>query len=953
MSPSTFVFIDAAIENYALLASGVSETATVVVLDQTQDGIEQVSAALQAQQTVDSVHIFSHGAPGALQLGTSYLSLDTIDTYDLQPWQQALKNANLLLYGCRLAAEGGDRFLNELHRRTGANIAATATPTGSAAKGGDWHLEQTIGAVEVISVLRSEVMAAYDSVLEFIVPNLLYAVATTTENNVTPSQLRVVDLETGNSPVIAPLLFQTFALARQATTGRLYYIETNGSVTARDPDSTARVAYFDYQTRQNVLVGNTGVALSEGEFVKLAQAQDGRIFGMNSNTSNLYTIAVEGPNAGTATNLGQIRFNGAPLPPGGGDVAFDPNNPNRLFVTVTRPGDLAINQYQLYTVDVSAPALPATLVGDVRLPNGTVLSDVGSGSLAFGQDGFLYLTSDLDGDPQTNNTGLFQVDPATAIVVDADRVRPIARLNDFATLPTPTAQVDLILTKTDDRSTIAPGQTVTYTITVRNPTRGNLANVRLTDFIQGVNGVTWTGEFSGGAPGNLSEFLPGAKSGSGNIDVRFNLGAQATVVYTIRGTVDPNSPIGSTLSNTATVSIPDGMIDPNPGNNTQTDTTLIISATEPDVGREDDNCVPGINRRGNNRNNRLLGDNNINRLIGGNGNDLLRGFDCPDFLSGGRGRDRLRGGSGRDILQGNQGNDKLNGVRGNDRLNGGLGNDFLIGGFGSDSLRGGSGRDRLDGNAGNDRLIGNKGNDLLRGNANDDVLFGRQDNDRLRGNGGNDRLRGNVGDDRLGGARGDDFLHGGRGDDRIFGGRGADQLIGRLGNDFLSAGRGNDFLDGQANNDRLLGLGGRDRLFGRGGRDLIDGGSGADFIFGGRGVDNISGGGGNDTIVGRFNADRLVGGGGRDRFEYRGVGDAGDRIVDFSAKDDLIVMRRIFADPSYGSNRPFRQYIRLEQAGADTNVSLDFNGDRAGGFRQFISLAGVEANTVSGRNFVV
>ena len=64
-------------------------------------------------------------------------------------------------------------------------------------------------------------------------------------------------------------------------------------------------------------------------------------------------------------------------------------------------------------------------------------------------------------------------------------------------------------------------------------------------------------------------------------------------------------------------------------------------------------------------------------------------------------------------------------------------------------------------------------------------------------------------------------------------------------------------------------------------------------------------------------------------------------------------MRRIFADPSYGSNRPFRQYIRLEQAGADTNVSLDFNGDRAGGFRQFISLAGVEANTVSGRNFVV
>ncbi|MBD2090878.1 DUF4347 domain-containing protein [Microcoleus sp. FACHB-1515] len=938
---SSFVFVDQAIDQYQFLANGIDPTATVVVLDSQQDGVAQISAVLAAQASIEAVHLFSHGAPGTLQLGATTLTLDSLAAYDLAPWQQALRHANLLIYGCRVASGAvGDRFLQELHQRTGANIAATVTPTGSAAQGGDWNLEWRIGAIEPVPILHPDVMAQYDSTLEFVIPNLLFAPATTDEGNVAqPSQLRVVDLETGDSQIIAPLAFQTFALARQAGTGRLYYVETG---------ENGRVAYYDTRTGQNVtLLNRTGVFDDAGagappsQFVKLAQqAGSGIIYAMNSSTPNLFSIAVEGDTAGIATNLGAITLaNGDPLPFGGGDIAFDPENPNRLFVTVTRP-DSSTNVFQLYTVDVSAPGLPATFVGDVRLPNGIVLSDAGSGSLAFGQDGFLYLTSDIG--EITASSRLFQVDPDTGIVVDADRVRPIARLNDFATLPTVTPQVDLVLTKTDGLDSIQPGEEIVYTITVTNtsPT-GSLADIRLTDFITGVNGVTWSGVFTGGIPGDLNSFFPGAEIGTGDIDVRFNLAAQATLTYTVRGTVDPDALIGTTLENTAQVIVPPGVIDPNPEDNTDSDQT--------DIG-----CVRGINRRGrNNRDNRLLGDNDINRLTGGGRRDVLRGFGCPDTLIGNRGRDLLRGGNARDNLQGNQNNDRLNGGEGRDRLNGGLGNDTLLGSIGNDSLRGGSGRDRLLGGAGADRMVGNNGDDVMRGNRENDVMFGRLDNDRLNGNRGNDRLRGNLGRDRLGGGAGSDLVEGGRGNDVLFGGNGNDRLNGDLGLDVLVAGNGDDSLLGRAQADRLFGGAGRDQIIAGGGADRVEGGAQADVLNGGLGIDRIIGGGGADRLIGGRRTDALRGGGGRDRFEYRNTDEGGDRVLDFASAADQIDLSRIFARSGYGGERPFRQYVRLQQSGSDTLVLLDVNGDRSSGFETFITLAGVNRSSMSARNFIV
>lgn len=121
------VFIDPAVTDYTDLVAGVRSGAEVIVLEAAADGVEQISQVLAQRQNLTAVHLVSHGSPGRVQLGTSELSLETIDRYswELQAWAESLTNsAELLIYGCEVAQ--GDRgwvFVNMVHSLTGANIA--------------------------------------------------------------------------------------------------------------------------------------------------------------------------------------------------------------------------------------------------------------------------------------------------------------------------------------------------------------------------------------------------------------------------------------------------------------------------------------------------------------------------------------------------------------------------------------------------------------------------------------------------------------------------------------------------------------------------------------------------------------------------------------------------------------------------------------------------------------
>jgi hypothetical protein len=125
------VFIDPAVTDYPDLVAGVRSNVEVIVLEAMADGVEQISSVLAQRQNLTAVHLLSHGSPGRVQLGTSELSLETIDRYSwqLQAWAEALTNkAELLIYGCEVTQ--GDRgwvFVNMLHSLTGAIVTDSTT----------------------------------------------------------------------------------------------------------------------------------------------------------------------------------------------------------------------------------------------------------------------------------------------------------------------------------------------------------------------------------------------------------------------------------------------------------------------------------------------------------------------------------------------------------------------------------------------------------------------------------------------------------------------------------------------------------------------------------------------------------------------------------------------------------------------------------------------------------
>ncbi|MFE1745263.1 Calx-beta domain-containing protein [Coleofasciculus sp. H7-2] len=164
------VFIDETVENYQSLAAGVKPGTQVVILNPRQDGVTQITEVLKDCTNIKAIHIVSHGKEGTLQLGSSQLSADTLETYThfLQQWKSALiPDADILLYGCNVASGApGVAFVENLSQLMGANIAASNNLTGSVALGGDWNLEVKTGSIETPLAFDSSVMQEYTSVLE-------------------------------------------------------------------------------------------------------------------------------------------------------------------------------------------------------------------------------------------------------------------------------------------------------------------------------------------------------------------------------------------------------------------------------------------------------------------------------------------------------------------------------------------------------------------------------------------------------------------------------------------------------------------------------------------------------------------------------------------------------------------------------------------------------------------
>ncbi|MEG4575467.1 DUF4347 domain-containing protein, partial [Microcoleus sp. N3A4] len=169
----SLVVVDSRVENYEQLIGGIKAGTEVFVLSETRGAIEQITEILGQRSSITSLHIVSHGREAAVEIGSTELNLDNLETYSsqLQQWRKALsEQGNILLYGCNVAAgESGIKFIQKLSELTGANIAASNNLTGSAALGGDWELEITTGQINTELAFEKQVLESYTSVLATLV----------------------------------------------------------------------------------------------------------------------------------------------------------------------------------------------------------------------------------------------------------------------------------------------------------------------------------------------------------------------------------------------------------------------------------------------------------------------------------------------------------------------------------------------------------------------------------------------------------------------------------------------------------------------------------------------------------------------------------------------------------------------------------------------------------------
>ncbi|WP_293370070.1 DUF4347 domain-containing protein, partial [Microcoleus sp. CAWBG556] len=231
------IFVDPSVQDYQDLIQS-TDRAEIIILDDKVSGITQITNALANQKDIEALHILSHGSPGSVNLSTETINNSNLEkfTTQLQQWGKSLtQNADILLYGCEIGAdETGKNFLKRLSEITGADIAASANPTGSSELGGDWELEVQIGAIETAIPFSLNTLKTYSGVLglapkfDFAVGNLPLSVSigdingdgkpdlatanyisntasillnTTPTNATTPTFATKVDFTTGSNPI--------------------------------------------------------------------------------------------------------------------------------------------------------------------------------------------------------------------------------------------------------------------------------------------------------------------------------------------------------------------------------------------------------------------------------------------------------------------------------------------------------------------------------------------------------------------------------------------------------------------------------------------------------------------------------------------------------------------------------------------------------------------------------
>jgi ELWxxDGT repeat protein len=908
--------MDAAVENYSSLVAGVLPGFEAIILDSTQDGVQQITQVLSQRQNLASVHIVSHGSCGSVQLGTANLSWNTLSFYanQLQSWQNALTDtAQILLYGCNVAAGAvGKAFVQRLSELTSALVAASDDLTGNAALGGDWELEVQTGCDAVTLAFSQLSMETYQGVL-----------------NSQPYLVADINPGTGSSN---PWNVKNF-------NGTLYF-------TAYDPAYGREIWKLDKTTGQPVRLTdiNPGTGSSDPgylnningtlyfvaydstygrQFWKLDSTTDQpvRLTNINKTTTDWtsygYGFQINGNLYFIVYNLTQSKEQLWKFDETAGDIVqiisdmdeiidiFNFNNTLYLsFKSSTYTGLVKIDNtdnvvrvlgtthdkdYSIYppyflteangtlyfivTVYFINPGLWKI---DNNTGNAVLVDDRGGSHLASFNDTLYFLGDESD---------LWWIDKTTGNLVQHRDIYPDSQLFNPGALNNVNGTLYFFAYNSVNQDGLeflwkidnATGKAVRladiypelelltiyyyYPLTEINGTLYFVA-------YSATNGQElWKIDYTTGKPTRITDINPGTGSSSPYLLTYLNGTLYFSAYNPTTGRELWALPL-SDGSNSLPIATDDSFT-------TNQNTSIIISAAtllanDTDADGDPLSVTPIIQPS----HGSLIDNNDGTYTYTPNQN--YYGTDSFTYsISDGR------GGSSTAIVNltikktitGTSASETINGTAEAEIIYGLDGNDTLYGGLGNDTLYGGAGNDWLDGGAGADVMIGGSGNDIY-------FVDNPQDTIIEEANGGTDTVISTIswqlgehlenltltGSNAINGTgnSGNNVIIGNSAANVLSGGDGNDWLSGGAGNDTLYGGTGNDTLYGDAGNDILYGDAGNDSLFGGAGNDTLYGGAGNDWLDGGAGADVMVGGSGNNIYFVDNPLDTVIGGGGID-----------------------------------------------------------------------------------------
>jgi uncharacterized repeat protein (TIGR01451 family) len=322
-----------------------------------------------------------------------------------------------------------------------------------------------------------------------------------------------------------------------------------------------------------------------------------------------YTIdvAISPAATGTLTNVAAVSAPGAVVDP-------DPSNDQATDADPLAPAaDVSITKTDGLTSAVPGTSVTYTVVvanaGPSDAPGTTVVDPepvgatftswtcapgAGAGCAAASGSGPIATTVDLPAGGSATFTVTAAIDPAvtgslvnTATATVAPGIVDPVPGNDAASdSDTLTPRADLSVTKTNGVAFAVPGTSVTYTIDVANAGPSDVVAATVADVVPAeLTGVTWTCAAGAGAACTAS--------GSGDIADAIDLPAGSSVVYTLSGTVAASA--AGTLDNTASVTAPAGVVDPDPGNDSATDSDPLVAEADLSITKTDGvtSAVPG------------------------------------------------------------------------------------------------------------------------------------------------------------------------------------------------------------------------------------------------------------------------------------------------------------------------------------------------------------------------